>query len=96
MSDTGILDLQRIRSAHKAASTGDGALAVALGAIITIIGLGTVAAGIWLAYGSTETVLHLPGGLASADTGVVSIYLVACGALTTVLGAFSIYEAQDM
>jgi hypothetical protein len=32
----------------------------------------------------------------AAEGQTVSLYLVACGALTSLLGAFSIYKAQDM
>jgi formate hydrogenlyase subunit 3/multisubunit Na+/H+ antiporter MnhD subunit len=96
MSDTGVFDRKRIRDAYGAAPSLDGRLAVALGAIAILIGLGAAGAGAWLAYGHTASIMPLPGGLPAAESSMISIYLVACGALTMLVGAFSIYKAQDM
>lgn len=97
MSDTGIVDRQRVREAYGSSTWSlDGGLAVALGVVAILIGLGAIATGAWVAYGNTETMFQLPGGMPAAEGQTVSLYLVACGALTSLLGGFSIYKSQDM
>jgi hypothetical protein len=97
MSDTGLIDRQRVREAYGSSNGSlDGRLAVALGIFAMLIGLGATATGAWIAYGDSATVFLLPGGMPAAEGQTVSLYLVACGALTSLLGAFSIYKAQDM
>jgi hypothetical protein len=97
MSDTGIVDRQRVREAYGNSNWSlDGGLAVALGVVAILIGLGAVATGAWLAYGNVDTMVQLPGGMPAAEGQTISLYLVACGALTSLLGGFSIYKSQDM
>ncbi|CAH0213536.1 hypothetical protein [Roseomonas sp. CECT 9278] len=97
MSDTGIVDRQRVRDVYGDSNWSlDGRLAVALGIIAMLIGLGAIVTGAWIAYGNTATMFHLPGGMPPAEGQTISLYLVACGALTTLLGGFSIYKSQDM
>lgn len=97
MSDTGIVDQQRVRDVYGDTNLSlDGRLAVALGILAMLIGLGAIATGAWVAYGNTSAVFQLPGGMPPAEGQTVSLYLVACGALTSLLGGFSIYKSQDM
>jgi len=97
MSDTGIVDRQRIRDVYGDSSWSlDGRLAVALGIIAMLIGFGAIVTGAWVAYGNSAAVFQLPGGMPPAEGQTISLYLVACGALTTLLGGFSIYKSQDM
>lgn len=97
MSDTGIVDHQRIRDVYGDSMWSlDGRLAVVLGILALLIGLGAIGAGAWMAYGDAATVFHLPGGMPPTEGQTISLYLVACGALTSLLGGFSIYRSQDM
>jgi hypothetical protein len=97
MSDTGIVDQRRVRDVYGDTNLSlDGRLAVALGILAMLIGLGAIATGAWVAYGNTSAVFQLPGGMPPAEGQTVSLYLVACGALTSLLGGFSIYKSQDM
>jgi hypothetical protein len=97
MSDTGIVDRQRIREVYGSSNwSPDGRLAVALGTVAILIGLGAIGTGAWIAYGNSAAVFQLPGGMPPAEGQTVSLYLVACGALTSLLGGFSIYKSQDM
>jgi hypothetical protein len=97
MSDTGTIDHERVREVYGDSSWSlDGRLAVALGIVAILIGLGAIGTGAWIAYGNSAAVFALPGGMPPAEGQTVSLYLVACGALTTLLGGFSIYKSQDM
>lgn len=97
MSDTGLVDRQRVREVYGDSNwTLDGRLAVALGVIAILIGFGAIGTGAWIAYGNSAAVFQLPGGMPPAEGQTVSLYLVACGALTALLGGFSIYKSQDM
>lgn len=97
MSDTGIIDRQRVRDVYGDPSRSlDGRLAIGLGVVAMLIGLGAIVTGAWIAYGNSAAVFQLPGGMPAAEGQTVSLYLVACGALTTLLGGFSIHKSQDM
>lgn len=96
MSDTSVFDRRSVQAIYSRAPTSDGPLAIALGIIAVIIGMGAVGAGAWLAYGSPMDLLTLPGGLPATEAHTVSVYLVACGAITMLLGAISLYRAQEM
>ena len=97
MSDTGTFGRRTVEAAYsRGVSADDGRLAMALGVIAIIIGFGAIAAGIWLAYGNAVGMLALPGGLPATEAQTVSVYLVACGAVTMILGALSVYKSQDM
>lgn len=97
MSDTGTFGRRSIEVVYtKAPPADDGRLSVALGAVAILMGLAAIGAGIWLAYGNAGWMLTLPGGLPATEAQSVSVYLVACGALTMILGALSIYKSQDM
>ncbi|MBR0682518.1 hypothetical protein GXW74_18650 [Roseomonas eburnea] len=96
MSDTGTFDRRSIEAIYRRGGTPEGGLAIALGVIAILIGLSAIGAGAWLAYGNVVWLFALPGGLPAAEAQTISVYLVACGALTTLLGALSIYKSQDM
>jgi hypothetical protein len=96
MSDTRIIDQDSIRKVYRQDASSDGHLAVAIGIIAILIGICAAGAGIWIAYDQAGALLPLPGGMPAAEAQTISIYLVACGALTFLLGGFSIYKAQDM
>jgi hypothetical protein len=97
MSDTGLIDRERVRHAYgRSSRSPDGGLAVALGILGMLIGFAAIVTGIWIAYGNSAMVFQLPGGMPPAEGQTVSLYLVACGALSSLLGGFSIYKAQDM
>ncbi|MBR0670851.1 hypothetical protein [Neoroseomonas soli] len=97
MSDAGSFGRRSVQAIYEKAPTADdGRLAVALGIIAILMGFGAIGAGIWLAYGDAVWMLTLPGGLPATESQTVSVYLVACGALTMILGALSIYKSQDM
>lgn len=97
MSDTGAFGRRSVEAVYgRGASADDGRLAMALGAIAIIIGFAAIGAGIWLAYGNAVWLLTLPGGLPATEAQTVSVYLVACGAVTMILGALSIYKSQDV
>lgn len=96
MADTHVIDEESIRKVYRRDVSSDGHLAVALGVVAILIGLCAAGAGIWIAYDQAGETLPLPGGMPTAEAQTISIYLVACGALTFLLGGFSIYKAQDM
>lgn len=97
MSETGIVDRERLKDVYGEAKWSlDGRLAVALGLIAILIGLAAIGVGAWIAYGNSADLFLLPGGMPPAEGQTVSLYLVACGALTSLLGGFSIYKSQDM
>ncbi|WP_198370545.1 hypothetical protein [Roseomonas rosulenta] len=97
MSDTRIVDRQRVRDVYGDSNWSlDGRLAVGLGIVAMLIGFGAIVSGAWLAYGDTAAMFQLPGGMPPVEGHTASLYLVACGALTSLLGGFSIYKSQDM
>jgi hypothetical protein len=97
MSDTGLVDRERVREVYGDSNwTLDGRLAVGLGVVALLIGCGAIGTGAWIAYGNSAAMFSLPGGMPPAEGQTVSLYLVACGALTSLLGGFSIYKSQDM
>lgn len=96
MSEAGTFHRPRIEAIYDRGMPADGRLAVALGVIAVVIGCCAIGAGAWLAYGTSAAMLSLPGGLPAAESQTVSVYLVACGALTMLLGAISIYKSQEM
>ncbi len=94
MSDTGLMDRQRMQRSIADQPFEDGRLATLLGLVGILMGFAAAAAGTWIAYGQAGSLVPLPGGLPAAESQVVSIYLVACGAMTAFLGGISIYRAQ--
>ncbi len=96
MSELGSYDQRRVEQLYGGSEPQNGHLALALGIIAMLIGMTAMGAGAWLAYGNASSLFQLPGGLPAAESHTVSMYLVACGAMTFVLGAFSIYKSHDM
>jgi hypothetical protein len=97
MSDTGIVDRERVQEVYGTSTWSlDGRLAIALGIVAMLFGFGAIATGTWMAFGNSADVFHLPGGIPLAEGHTVSLYLVASGALTSLLGGFSIFKSQDM
>lgn len=88
------MDRQRMQRSVAEQPFEDSRLATFLGLVGILIGFAAAAAGTWIAYGQAGALVPLPGGLPAAEAQAVSIYLVACGAITAFLGGVSIYRAQ--
>jgi len=63
---------------------------------LTAEGLGAAAGGAYIGFASTVRLIALPAGLPAAEPETVAIFLLACGAITMLLGAISIYKANEM
>lgn len=96
MSDAGKSQGQPMPNDAAGRSTSDAAMAVALGLVALLVGLGATMAGTWIAYWHGAALATLPGLAAAPEPDKVSLYLVACGTVTTILGGLSIYRSQDM
>ncbi len=70
--------------------------AMALGLMALLIGIGTAAGGAYVGFGTAARSVALPGGLPAIESEVVALFMFACGGVTTLLGAFSIYKANDV
>lgn len=71
-------------------------MAVALGLVAVLVGLGATMAGTWIAYWHGAALSVLDGTIIAPESDKVSLYLVVCGTVTTIFGGLSIYRSQDM
>jgi hypothetical protein len=69
---------------------------MALGMVALMIGIGAAAGGAYVGFGSSARLVALPGGLPAVDPETVALFMFACGGITTLLGAISIYKANDI
>lgn len=69
---------------------------MALGMVALMIGLGAAAGGAYIGFGASARLIALPAGLPAVEPETVAIFMFACGAITTLLGAISIYKAHDI
>lgn len=74
----------------------DGRWAMALGLIALMLGIGAAAAGAYIGFGTSARMIPLPGGLPSLEAETMAISMVACGAITMLLGVVSIYRAHEI
>lgn len=74
----------------------EGRWAMALGLIAMTLGIGAAAAGAYVGFGTSARLVPLPGGLPALEAETVAISMVACGAITMLLGAVSIYRAHEI
>jgi hypothetical protein len=96
MSDTGKAEGGPIEFHEGGRSTADATMAVALGLVALLVGLGATMAGAWIAYWNSAALMPFASGLVGPEPDVVSLYLVVSGTVTTILGGLSIYRSQDM
>lgn len=96
MSDVGKAEGQPVEFNGGGRSTSDAAMAVALGLVALLVGLGATMAGAWIAYWNSAALMPFSGPMAGPEPDAVSLYLVVCGTVTTILGGLSIYRSQDM
>ena len=96
MSDAGRATQQALPVTEPERSSSEAAVAVALGFVALLVGLGATMAGTWIAYWHRSTLSILDGTIAAPGTDTVSLYLVVCGTVTTIFGGLSIYRSQDM
>ena len=96
MPDAGKAQGQPLPTDAGGQSTSDAAMAMALGLVALLVGLGATMAGTWIAYWHGAALATLPGLMAAPEPDKVSLYLVVCGTVTTILGGLSIYRSQEM
>ncbi len=96
MSEAGIPDRPLPANAGDTRSSSEAAVAVALGLVALMVGLGATMAGTWIAYWHAAAMSPLAGMMAAPEPDKVSLYLVVCGTVTTILGGLSIYRSQDL
>ncbi len=96
MSDAGKVHGQSIPNHGAGSYNTDAAVAVALGLAAVLVGLGATLAGAWIAYWHGAALVSVGAMLAAPEPDAVSLYLVICGTVTTILGGLSIFRAQDM
>ncbi len=94
MTLAGKAEQQTLPPARGGRSISQAAMAVALGLVALMAGLGATMAGTWIAYWHGADLVSLAG--AGPEPDLVSLYLVACGTVTTILGGLTIYRSQDM
>ena len=66
-----------------------------LGIIAILMGLGAAGAGAYLGFGTNGLQLALPAGLPAVAPETVAILMFLSGAITMLLGAISIYRADE-
>jgi hypothetical protein len=66
-----------------------------LGIIALIIGLGAAGAGAYVGFATNGLPVALPGSLAGSSPESVAIIMLISGAITMVLGAVSIFRANE-
>lgn len=66
-----------------------------LGIIAILMGLGAAGAGAYLGFGMSGFHLALPAGLPAVAPETVAILMFLSGAITMLLGAISIYRADE-
>ena len=96
MSDAGKAQGHRMSTYGGGSSAPDAAVAVALGLAALFVGLGATMAGTWMAYWHGAALVPFGTMIAAPEPDTVSLYLVICGTVTTILGGLSIYRSQDM
>ena len=96
MSEFGFREAQNLPLDTHIGLTAEGRWAMALGVVALLIGLGAAAGGAYIGFASTVRLIALPAGLPAAEPETVAIFLLACGAITMLLGAISIYKANEM
>ncbi len=96
MSDIGLRGHQGHPLVQDTALSTEGRWAMALGLVALMIGLGAVAGGAYIAFRASARLISMPGGLAPMAPETVAIFMFACGAITTLLGAISIYKAHEI
>ena len=74
----------------------EGRWAMALGLFALMLGIGAAAAGAYVGFGIAARLVSLPGGLPALEAETVAISMFACGAITMLLGAVSIYKAHEL
>lgn len=96
MSDIGLRGSRNHPLVQNSALSPEGRWAMALGLVALMIGLGAAAGGAYVGFGTTARLITLPGGLPAVEPETVAIFMFACGAVTTLLGAISIYKANEI
>ncbi|MBW6396718.1 hypothetical protein KPL78_02615 [Roseomonas sp. HJA6] len=96
MSEFGFRGTQNLPLDTQIGLTAEGRWAMALGIMALLIGLGAAAGGVYIGFASAVQLIALPAGLPAAEPETVAILLVACGAITMLLGAISIYKANEV
>jgi hypothetical protein len=95
MAELGFWNQGASAAAAERGMSSEGRWAQVLGVVALTIGLGTLLGGAYVGFGSTGVSVALPGGLPPASPETVAIFMFACGAVTMLLGAISIYKAHE-
>lgn len=95
MAELGFWNQETSAAAAGRGLSSEGRWAVVLGVAALMIGLGTALGGAYVGFGSTGSSIALPAGLPPAAPETVAIFMFACGAVTVLLGAVSIYKAHE-
>lgn len=96
MSDADRFTELATAAAAPARSSTGAATRTALGLVALLVGLIATMAGTWIAYWHGAPLSMMDGAIAPPDTNQISLYLVICGTVTTIVGGFSIYRSQDI
>ncbi|MBR0653394.1 hypothetical protein GXW78_27335 [Roseomonas terrae] len=95
MSDFGLRDPRDNPLVPHVELSSAGRWAMAMGVVALLLGLAAAAGGAYVGLGGPSRLMSLPLGLPAAESGVVGLFMIGCGALTMLLGAISIYKAHD-
>lgn len=95
MSDIAFWNQRQHPGVQERGHVSDGRWAIALGLVALIIGFGAMAGGAYLGLGTSTRLISLPGGLPATPSETVAIIVASCGAITTLLGVISLYQAHD-
>ena len=96
MSDIGFRGYRSHPLVQNSALSPEGRWAMALGMVALMIGLGAAAGGAYVGFSASARLIALPAGLPAVEPETVAIFMFACGAITTLLGAISIYKAHEI
>jgi hypothetical protein len=96
MSDVGLRDRRDNPLVQHVEMSPEGRWAMALGVLALLIGLAALVGGAYFGFGTSARLVAMPAGLPAAEAETVGMFLVACGAVTMMLGVVSIYKANDI
>jgi len=65
------------------------------GIVALLVGFGAAVAGAYVGFGTSGMAVALPAGLPATEPETVAIVMLACGAVTMLLGAISLHRTND-
>lgn len=96
MSEHGFRGHHGLPLMTESALSQDGRWTMVLGVVALLFGFGASAAGAYVGFGASGRLITLPAGLPAAEPETVALFMFACGAVTMLLGAISIYKAYEV